>query len=1561
MSADKQTHRKNRKSRSDFQRLSRHFMSGLLRSLFIIHKPARSGQAGFVLPTTVLLLLVLTLTVGAMGFRTFSRSSSVIAQREQQVIDSAAAPVIDRAKAKLEYLFSRDTRFPGGVPASDVIASMMLNGGNGIPTLANDPYQFPGETRLDLDGDKILDNAWVFETDVDGNGTTDPDEVVVYSILMDDAKGAGVGLVSITDSDDKAKARALVTRNGPINTAEALSGCGAFRAPEEGWQGLDSSTLQKNFQVTAFVANRNNVNRTASTIEFQQVRQADKGNKWGAWFKYDIEVNPGSSRNFFWNGAMHTEGSLLANEKFIARMISSHNSCLYTQDASEITLAESANQDFQGQLIAARTGPNNTSGTSAEFHLFNGNGTQPIITGGSGASSYLKVELKTDNDSVADGASLADILLDPIKLLTDNVSAHRSPRAGINNRAGDWKDGGFFKKRRVYNDNSPTPYLDDTYRADNRYGPKASYDKANKIPVGKKIGDKIPDTEKALVALDVDNSIYGLDGYWERRSIGKGLRVLVGQRLELGDTFGWKGDKEPLYPPNARPNTGYDPEDGKPNNNLYRSSGNTNDDNGDKDDVFTEEIQRRSLYDNLAAVQGMVVYHHQSDKGQLPLACMASTVHPGTKETLEASRTFSYYPGTTKINADFLTGEGTNGWEFDFYSSFSSKIASTAPLGIALRNLAYFAGDPQGGAPSFPPVQEDTSVTSVVHPYPYQAMWGDFSNLRRVLNSLDSGSTYAALSPADQSTLHSASCTLGLLAYNINSQKDYGGASLKTYIPSNGDANGFGKSLLDLIGAGNNGPIGGTDAATGCVSSPGTTPGGESYDYNCSGIVVNKEYISDHPFLSAGEKKAAKLLGNLGQINRDRTFGFLPSNSSVYTQYVGKAGGQAKYMVPIPTECNPETNPEIKAVFSSDKGNGLTDSRLAIALFCAPVAPKYPSLYYLFPTTPHSHKGGDYAQLDTEEYIKPPSYSPDYISRSSVNGSVNDKYKVIGDGSLEATGVGSIKLEPRPLLNWRLPKEDASTFDLESMRISTPDGTKRVSLLDKAMFEPRENMSIRLLDFNVDLLSKEKNGTGSSADHWISDIDGIVYAFREDAVREDAIVRPKASGVDWNACNEWNESHAPYGDVLSSSRRNCRMKVISTYPFLQDPPLADVNLISTKPVDFYADPDRRPNGFRLVNGISLNRTGDILSGMTFVSDNSVYVKGDFNLHKSSTAAGACADLLEEFDKRLDDNCDGIEDNPDLFYNGRTGDTGLPTSARGFNYDKFAEPSADSWRPVEIVGDAVGILSGRFRDGNIQDGFVEERRDSRRLGEPTYGSSKSRGNGISSYMNQNRVEGNETNTTMPDKLAWQHTKPKDVKTPIVIDRSGSMMRADGTPYPRADLLQFVDKRDTWNNRRGADVELPETTRVNAVFISGIVPSQIGQTYGGLHNFPRLSEWWQGINLSISGGFFQLNFSNSATAPYDADAWEPGSTPTSESDRISYYGAADRSWGYDVGLQYAPAGPIARRFVTIGKPRSEFYRELPVEDPYVMNLRCATYTPTGKAAQLVDPTAKASCPT
>lgn len=1597
MSADKQTrhtHPRRKPKPSDFQRLSRRFMSGLLRSLLLINKPARAGQAGFVLPTTVLLLLVLSLTVGALSFRTFSRSSSAIAQREQQVVDNAAAPAIDRAKAKLEYLFSKDARFPGGVPPSDVIASMMLNNNtNGIPPItANDPYTFPGETRVDINGGGN-DNAWVFPSDVDGNGTVDPGELVTYSILMDDADGT----VNITDGLTQAKANSLVTRNGPINTREAQAGCGSSTAPEAGWQVVSPAFLQKNFQVTAFVANRNNANRTATAFEFQQVRQASRGNKWGAWFKYDLELFPGANRAFFWNGAMHTEGNLLIRDRYQARMLTSHNSCVYSKEAGEITLATftDASGTYNGEVLSATNGTNNFDGLSTDtgnntprFHIFTNNGQKP--------DTGDNTRIGTDNDSVtATQKDLRGILLDPIELFTKNKLKHRSDSGWTHD--GTWDSKPFSQRGRIYNDSSATPYLDDTYRADNRYGPKAAYDKSRNIPAGSFVGSPIT-SDTSLTALDATNGtngIYGLDGYWERRAIGQGLRIIVGQRLELGNTFGWKGaseatanNRDPLYPVNTA--------------------------------VSSEARQRRSLYDNLAAVQGMVVYHKNVNNGALPLACVASTAHPGTSTSIINSRTFNTRTigASTKLNTDFFNGTGTNGWEFAFpyttATDFATAIGPTQPLGKVLRNLSVFAGDPLGGAPSFEPDQNPLNTPP--HPNPYMATWGDFSPLRRIFAS---GTAYASLSPADQSTLHSAACTVGMLSYALTNEIESstvtltslnslgvqieqlidgvgsgGAGDIDTYIgttlpSSGGAANDIPVALRGqpVITSGAlsrtawNDTIDNTNIASnpnrraGCSGADADVFGGtnrynrvcDAADYylqftkedfyrvllmqNSLGNTLIDRYLQATAFLSQGS-----------QFSRDRALGFrdgsmptspLTSNSLPWnndTGIVGTTVGGAQLI----TGCDPD-------IFTES-----TNANIGLALaFCVDVQkkPKYPALYYLFPYFSHDHDGKDdsatagnyidHTQPPTEEYI-----ANAYVTLKNTNGTESNYYAV-SDANISAI---STAFAPKAtnFSDWKLPTSDADRAltdpNTQPFTINSDTADRDVALLDKAMYDGREMMSVRMLDLDIGKLSLYQVATPTASctttgECFIAKTDGIVYAFREDAVREDSIVRSKDSTTSWTNCDEWNEVYtnaSGSGFPVTGNNRNCRLRTVAGA--LQDPPLMDATKISTKPIDFYPDPDRRPHGFRLINGATLNRSNIVpvvQSGMTFVSDNVVYIKGDFNLHQAygstfdPTAANPCTNLIEEFTDRLISNAcaDKTQDaggggsNMD-FYDARL--------KANLNDPNFAKPANDQWRPVEVVGDAVGILSRTFVDGNIEDGFTLLRNPS------------PNGSGLSSYQNQNRL----FNDSVVAREFWRHVDPSDTTatgtTPILINRNGGVIQAsNGLAVADNLYVRFTDSNNDFNDKRGGDMQVASRTIVNAVFISGIVPSQAGQTYGGMHNFPRFLEHWQAVDLHISGGFFQLSFSTSATAPFDQDAWEPGSDPQVGFGRTRFYGAPNRIWGYDVGLQYAPAGPIARRFVTIDRPRSEFYRELPAEDQYVRNLRCVRFN----GAQ-VDPTA--TCP-
>ena len=95
--------------RNTSKRLYTHFSRWLRRLLHRVAPPRRRRSqrrvAGFVLPTAVMLLLVLSLIVGAILLRTINRTEQVMLSRRDRIIYNAATPAIDRAKAKLEFMF----------------------------------------------------------------------------------------------------------------------------------------------------------------------------------------------------------------------------------------------------------------------------------------------------------------------------------------------------------------------------------------------------------------------------------------------------------------------------------------------------------------------------------------------------------------------------------------------------------------------------------------------------------------------------------------------------------------------------------------------------------------------------------------------------------------------------------------------------------------------------------------------------------------------------------------------------------------------------------------------------------------------------------------------------------------------------------------------------------------------------------------------------------------------------------------------------------------------------------------------------------------------------------------------------------------------------------------------------------------------------------------------------------------------------------------------------------------------------------------------------------------
>jgi hypothetical protein len=1660
-----------RQSNRITHQLTKGLVSWLLRGLLVLGRQPRLSRAGFVLPTTVLLLLVVVLTVGAIGYRTFTRTQQAVTDRQQQVVYNAATPVIDRAKSKIEFLFDpkKDTR-GGGVPSQTQLLGMMLNnerdlGGVTVPHFPDDksidPYSFDGETRIDVNGDGQVDNAWRYRVDLNGDGDlnspNNQDGWAVYSIIFT-APQDGTALRDARNDPNNAnvgwqkRAKALEVRNAPLSNAQQSNlicerDNGSSDATPlingEGWfpDQINTTKIRKNFQVSAYVV-PDNPNGTVATLEFQQDREATRGFKWAAWFRNDLEIFPGPAFN--WNGAMHTEGSLfVGGDQFRGFLVSSPQSCIKSRDASEITAKENEKDqpiagtpEFKGRFVIGTIRDNNFNG-KATFDLDAGEG-KPAPTA-----------MDSKNDSVAPaGLKPLDFSLEPVTLQTKGQSEARNPivKPAVYEDAA-WKNTQFNKdgSGRLYAiKEMVTPYLDDTFRADNRWGPKPTWGQKG-LPIGITSEDNAGGTSTAKIGEPItgvleltgsdpepgkDSASVGLDGYWERRARIDGLRLIVGQRLELGDPAGWGG------PGSALPNSI------KVENEPLRpwagcsSAG---------DIRCNEERQRRNLWDNLAAVQATAVYHNATDTTpetrDFPDACLVTTIHPGTPTTLDRSSTFenlayglpaTAIPGYTDqpnplVISDFFRGRGTNGWE---YSTPTAAAFSNlnSPLMRSLRNLAFFAGDPNGGTPSFKPFQDRT-----VHPYPSMAMWGDFSNLRQVFKLLDGGTSYDRLSPADKTTLHTAACTLGMLAYNLDYLE-----KLKVYDPTpTSDPTKIDTALRPLAGytdteiaptgitlnntvladprysAGLRGRIRviehisrGYINATNAVNIPidqrppanfitslrdinkntgmDLTVWDPKKSNNPEAYVRLLERWRDDAGTSAAQKEdlsriiaLAQLIVTKEQVARDRTWGFKGTYSGttyseegfVSTWPLGDCGFKIDDAQKSPggwllEPPSPAFNATVLATGTTETLASLPTALQQpdpLSRLCSS-RPRYPALYSLFPAkinaiTPAAdiataYAGGatgftsheDIADPLEEERARDAQDSLPRFGRYIINENAGATYEVVRPADV---ALRPLTLSQGVTLggtrNWLLPYEagtpsvgatpNSNRFNLIKVcagRCSEPNNVAttfqlpkngtlvRVAFKDSAFYNGREMMPIRALNLDLDLMRRSAH----KDDLWLPK-KGIIYAFREDAVSESHIVRPNGGNA-WTACDTDAE--------LRST--NCAIKTadVSAYDS-KDPPVNDENFITPKPVDYYPDPDRRPNGFRLLQGANLKRDGDEGRGLSLISDNPVYVQGNFNLHQD-----AGGQKLEEFTQLLAADYGNFYDRTELDLS-------------------FADRNKDQWRPSEIVADAVTLLSDNFCDGSIEDGLINIGGNNlpRRL-QGRYGC----GTGIrTSYHNQNRPKTKVDNDATRRGVLWVRANlidsyPEGVRTsalhqnldegesPILISRLGKPVQWNDLAGTSADYAgAYVETKDGGKNSKdGKGLITATSNRMNLIMVSGLVPSREGQSYGGLHNFPRFLENWENQDMFISGAFLQLNFSTYATAPFDQEAWQPGApdpkTGDDANEWIRYYDPPNRRWGYDVGLQYAPAGPVAQRFQFAEDIRSEFYSEPPANDPYIRNL-------------------------
>jgi hypothetical protein len=138
---------------------------------------------------------------------------------------------------------------------------------------------------------------------------------------------------------------------------------------------------------------------------------------------------------------------------------------------------------------------------------------------------------------------------------------------------------------------------------------------------------------------------------------------------------------------------------------------------------------------------------------------------------------------------------------------------------------------------------------------------------------------------------------------------------------------------------------------------------------------------------------------------------------------------------------------------------------------------------------------------------------------------------------------------------------------------------------------------------------------------------------------------------------------------------------------------------TVSPTDSLLDPTRRPNAIMLINGTKLFRGGNTAAtvttveevvkekGLTLVSNLPVYIKGEFNKHTQEEFTGT--PLATDWSNFYTRN----SLNPSFAC--RTGDPRLSCAG-------------DDWRPATVLGDAVTILSGTFREGFRNEGDFDLR-------------------------------------------------------------------------------------------------------------------------------------------------------------------------------------------------------------------------------------------------------------
>ncbi|WP_071191687.1 hormogonium polysaccharide biosynthesis protein HpsA [Trichormus sp. NMC-1] len=347
----------------------------LLRTVFGVNRKTEAANAGFVLPTVVMVSIVVVLLTIAIMFRSFDRAKNASNVRVNQAVLTSATPALDRARAKLNKLFN-DKRLPRSTPNDNAL--------DGVLEDQIKEYTFGDETLLELshpDSAEPLKTAWRFPVDTDNNGKFD--SYTLYGIYYKNPE------LNNNKTQYKTKRNPLQARSTPMTFAtigESCENAGGTSASLVGVNGWFQSTKELRLVKAFFVYTAtvpitsdttitdttnyevNKGNRSFSALEYEQDKVQQSLINNAVVYEDDLVLTPGV--NFRLNGRIFTNANFLTgSDSADIRLyqVSSPASCFYDDDNAKVTVGGNI---ATGGFTAA-------SSKFTQFDLFPGKGTAP--------------------------------------------------------------------------------------------------------------------------------------------------------------------------------------------------------------------------------------------------------------------------------------------------------------------------------------------------------------------------------------------------------------------------------------------------------------------------------------------------------------------------------------------------------------------------------------------------------------------------------------------------------------------------------------------------------------------------------------------------------------------------------------------------------------------------------------------------------------------------------------------------------------------------------------------------------------------------------------------------------------------------------------------------------------------------------------------------------------------------------------------------------------------------------------------------------------------------------